>query len=296
MHSDPMATAPSSRTLIQVDELIRDMGELVSLPEVYLRLSEALEDPNTTNEDIAQLLEQDPSLAIRVLKIANSPLYGLARQVEEIRQAVSVLGIRQITEVVLATSASKVIAGIPNVVYDMDDFWRHSILCGTTAQELAKACRCRRPEFAFVGGLLHDIGQLIFFNRYPGQSRVVFQLSLDRHQPMEIFQAEQKVFGFDHALLGGRLLGAWNLPPRLRECVEFHHQPDSTRDFVKEVSIVYIANTLTRMCETEQSTQEIVERIDAKYWEISGLSPVGVEAIVTSADEKVGEIKRTLVS
>lgn len=288
-------TAGNHATVIRIEELVQEINELVSFPEVYLRLSELLDDPNATSKDIAKLLSQDPSLTLRVLKIANSPLYGLSRQVETVDRAVMVLGKRQIIEVVLATSVSKMVAGIPNTVYDMDDFWNHSIQCGIVARELTRLCRYAEVDFAFISGLLHDIGQLVLFNRYPGQSRVALELVMDRTQPVELFEAERKLFGFDHAMLAGRLMELWYLPDRLRECVEFHHEPALANQYPVEAALLHIANSLTNVYGTELAPRERLEYIDRICWERTGLDPEQLVPIVEASEEAVGAMRAMLL-
>lgn len=281
-------------TVIRIEELVQDVNQLVSFPEVYLRLSELLENPSATSHDIGKLIAQDPSLALRVLKIANSPLYGLSRQVETIDHAVIVLGKRQIVEMVLATSVSKVIAGIPNTVYNMDDFWNHSIFCGIVTRELARCCRGAEIDFAFVVGLLHDIGQLVLFNRFPGQSRVVLELVMDRDQPVELFMAERRVFGFDHAMLAGRLLDLWHFPERLRESVEFHHEPGMALHHSVEVALIHMADCLSNARGTDVSVAASIERIDRICWERTGLKPDDLPPIVDAAEAIVDELRQML--
>lgn len=290
-----MTTDKDHGTVIRIEELVREVDELVSFPEFYLRVSELLEDPNATSQEIGKLLGQDPGLALRVLKIANSPMYGLSRQVETVERAVMVLGKSQIVEVVLATTVSKVIAGIPNDVYDMDDFWSHSILCGIVTRELTRLCRHVDVDFAFVAGLLHDVGQLVLFNRFPGQSRVALELVMDREQPVELFEAERKIFGFDHAMLAGRLMEVWLLPERLRECVEFHHAPALALNHPVEAALVHMANCVTNVQGTELTPERTVERIDRICWDRTGLEPDQLLPIVDAAEEAVDEIRALLL-
>ena len=286
-----MSKETEYQTVIRIESLVREVTDLVSFPEVYLRLSELLEQPTATTRDIGILIAQDPSLSLRVLKLANSPLYGLTRQVETVEYAVTVLGKRQIVEIVLATSVSKVIAGVPNEVYDMDDFWGHSILCGIVTRGLARECRRTDIDFAFAAGLLHDIGQLVLFNRFPGQSRVALELAMDREVPVPLHIAERKVFGFDHAMLGGRLLGQWGLPERLRECVEFHHEPELAAQFSVEVALIHIANSVTNAEGTALDLDAAIERIDRICWSRTGLTPEQIAPILDAAKNSVDAIR-----
>ncbi|GAB4347369.1 MAG: HDOD domain-containing protein [Gammaproteobacteria bacterium] len=282
-----MTLETDNQTVIRIEDLVREVTGIVSFPDIYLRLRERLEDPAATTREMGRLIAQDPALTFRVLRLANSPLYGLSRQVETVERAVTVLGKRQLIELVLATSASKVIDGIPNDIYEMTDFWRHSLLCGVVARELAKSCECADTDFAFVAGLLHDIGQLVLFNRYPGQSRVALEISMDRVEPMPLFMAERKVFGFDHAMLGGRLLEQWHLPDRLRESVEFHHEPARAESHPVEAALLHIANGVTSIEETELDLVDAVGGIDPVCWQVTGLEVGEVAPALQTAHESV---------
>lgn len=286
-----MTKENENQTVIRMESLVRDITDLVSFPEVYLRLSELLDSPTATTREIGNLVAQDPGLTFRVLKLANSPLYGLSRKVETVDHAVTVLGKRQIIELVLATSVSTVIDGIPNDVYDMDDFWTHSLLCGIVTRGLARECRRADIDFAFVAGLLHDIGQLVLFNRFPGQSRVALELSMDRDEPTPLFMAERKVFGFDHAMLGGRLLEHWKLPERLRECVEFHHEPALAQAYPVEVALLHIANGVTNIEETDLDLVDAVEGIDRICWSVTGLEAGQIAPILDTAHATIDGIR-----
>lgn len=279
---------------IELQAIVNDTGTLISFPEVFLRVNDMVNDPKSTSSDIANLISQDPGLTVRLLKVANSPLYGSSRQIETVARAVTLLGTAQIRDLVLATSTNQMFAKVTNDVIFIDDFWHHSIFCGLAAKSLATASGKVTSDFAFVAGLLHDVGQLVLFHQQPGQMRVALDMVADPRNAMEMYQAEQVVFGFDHMQLGAALLRAWHLPERLQECVEFHHMPGAAKKYPVEVALVHIANGLASYAAVRNVNDQAVPVIEADSWAVAGLSPDIIEATITATEAGVAEVKNLL--
>jgi putative nucleotidyltransferase with HDIG domain len=273
-------------------ELVKDIGELVSMPGVAVRINEMVDDVQYSAVDIGKVISQDPGLTVRLLKIANSPLYGFSSQIDTVSRAVTVLGTKQIRDLVLATSAIKAFDGIPNDLMTMDDFWQHSIACGLAARELMGKQRAAQGESIFVAGLLHDIGQLVIFNKLPQQARQVLELEEDEMDEISLSQAEQQLLGFDHAQVGAELIRAWQLPQSLYECVAFHHQPAAADAFKFEAAIVHLANTLAVMVELDTSDVEEgeVPWLDPQVWEITGLDKAVIGPTIAVVKERLAEV------
>jgi putative nucleotidyltransferase with HDIG domain len=269
--------------------------ELVSFPEIYTRLHACIKEPDFSIYDVSKLIRNDPGLTTRLLRIANSPFYGLSQEVDTVARAVSVLGTARIEEMVLAMSAGKVLSAIPNDLFQIEDFWHHSIVCGLVAQYLADHCNRKvDKDSAFVAGLLHDIGQLVLFNKFPGQVRVVLDLFRQTEDAMDMHQAEQQVFGFDHAQLGGELMRAWHLPPQLQECVEFHHQPENAKEYPVEAALINIASTVANMMSLDDVNEEEINHISKAVWEQTGLTPEVINPAVEYASEQYAEVRALL--
>jgi len=274
--------------------VVQNAGMLISFPDVFLRVNDMVSDPKSTSGDIANLISQDPGLTVRLLKVANSPLYGSSRQIETVARAVTLLGTAQIRDLVLATSTSQMFAKVTNDVIFIDDFWQHSIFCGLAAKSLANASGKVTSDFAFVAGLLHDVGQLVLFHEQPGQMRVALDMVADPRNEMEMCQAEQAVFGFDHMQRGGALLRAWHLPERLQECVEFHHTPGAAKKYPVEVALVHIANGLASYAAVRKVNAQAVPNIETESWAMAGLSPDIIEPTVQATEAGIAEVKNLL--
>ena len=111
----------------EIAELVRGVGALVTLPDVFIRINRLVEDPNSTTGDIAKAVSQDPSFTMRLLRVANSPLYGHSSAIDTVAKAVSVIGTCQIRNLALSTSIATAFKGLPNDLVSMENFWRHSL-------------------------------------------------------------------------------------------------------------------------------------------------------------------------
>lgn len=274
-------------------ELVRGVGDLVTLPDVFIRINQMLENPNSTMNDIAQAVSQDPAFTVRLLRVANSPFYGFSSSIDTVSKAVSVIGTSQVRNLALSTAIASSFSGLPNKLVSMDNFWRHSLYCGLAARKLAKLAGKCDAEAVFTAGLLHDIGELVIFNRMPERAKETLLTVLDSADELPLYQVEQQILGFDHAQVGGELARQWKLPPMLEDCIALHHDINSASRYPREVAIVHIANILAQMAEVQTMNLEDVSPVDQSAWKITGLSEAEVVGAVvkeTQADIAEAEI------
>jgi len=279
----------------EIQDLVNNAKELITLPEISLRVNEIANDPDSTAEEMAAVITRDPALVVRMLKIANSAYYGLSKEVETISRAVAILGTNKIRDLVLSTSASQAFDGIPNNLITMQDFWHHSLYCGLLAQILSKKSRKTNSESIFIAGLLHDIGQLLMFNQLPEKSHEAILLLMEGSEELETYEAEQHVFGFDHTQVGAALIKSWKLAPVLEECVEFHHAPQNAKDFPAEVALINIANAVAVMADfNSMSEDDEIPMINPLSWELTGLTKDDLPEAIKKAQDEIKEIESVL--
>lgn len=278
---------------INISELVQGVGDLVTLPDVFIRINQLVENPDSTIADIAQAVSQDPAFTVRLLRVANSTFYGFSSSVDTVSKAVSVIGTSQIRNLALSTAVANSFSGLSNKLVSMDNFWRHSLYCGLAARKLAKLAGKCDAEAVFTAGLLHDIGELVIFNRLPELAREALLLVLDSADELALHQSEQQIMGFDHAQVGGELARQWKLPTLLEECIAFHHDINAAKRYPRETAIVHIANILAQMAEVQTQDISDVAPINPVAWEVCGLPGAEViDAIVaeTQADFAEAEI------
>ena len=273
-------------------ELVKDIRGLVTLPHVYVQIGRLIDDPKSSSADIAKAVSQDPSFTIRLLQVANSALYRLPTHVDTVGKAVSIIGTAQIRNLALSLSVASSFEGLPNELVSMENFWKHSLLCALNARYLAREVGRCDPDAMFAAGVLHDIGELIIFNRMPEKAKEALLMVLDSGDEMPVYQAEQQVIGFDHSDVGGELAREWHLPPLLEECIAHHHDVAASERHRRETALVHLANILALMAELNTIDPADVPPIDPLAWELTGLTQDCVEPAVAEARDEIAEIER----
>jgi len=273
-------------------DLVHDIRGLVTLPDVYLRINELIEDPNSSSNDIARVVKQDASFTMRLLKLANSALYSFPSAIDSVDKAIAIIGTAQVRNLALSLSVARSFAGLPNDLVSMENFWKHSLLCALSARHLAKLTRRCEPDALFTAGLLHDIGELIIFNRLPQQAKQALTTVLDAEGELPIYQAERTTMGFDHSAVGGELARAWNLPALLEECISHHHNLVKADKHPREVALIHLANIIAQMAEIDSTELDDVEPIDPKAWEVTGLDAEVIEPTMRAAQGELAEVEK----
>jgi HD-like signal output (HDOD) protein len=213
-----------------------------SPPIIYDKLHKAMQDPDVSFGDISDIISADPNLAARLLKIANSPFYGLDAKVETITHALSIVGIDQVTELALAAVMVQWFKGIPKDLVNMHSFWMHSIGCGLAARTIAKNMDERHVEPYYIAGMLHDVGSLIIYKEVPEKAQEI--LTRCKNEGLPQSTVEEEVLGFTHAQVGAIVFSKWGLPRSLIEAVQFHHFPVRAKEHPLYPAIVHLADVI----------------------------------------------------
>ena len=227
---------------------------------------------------------RDPNLTARILKLTNSPLYGLSGRVDTVTRAVMLLGMAEIQKLVCAICAVQSFSKLSSTVTNMNSFWRHAVYTGLTAQALARRAHVLHPERLFVAGLLHDIGTLLINHRFPeiGES-TINEAAGDEDA---LVQFEQRDLGFDHALLGGLMLASWHLPPALVDAVYWHHVPHRAQVAAADAAMLKVADTIANFSGTGSFAERVAQN-DAT--DATALARFGIE-LQCSNDELMDEV------
>ncbi len=258
--------------------LVNELSWLVSPPEVCIKVSELVQSDFSAARDFEKVINRDPNLTARLLKLANSSFFGFVARIDTVARAVAVIGLRELRQLVLTVSAVQTFAKIDNHIVNVNTFWRHSIYCGVIAQELGKLCGVSHPERLFVAGLLHDVGSLLLYHRVPEVSRQLLLMSQGDEEVLHACELEE--LGFSHADLGGRLLELWQFPQPLQQIVRFHHQPSAVNESRAEVSIVHLANLLSNTSGLGGFCEEPAQHAagDEQVWDALPIREADLEA------------------
>ena len=152
-------------------ELVQSCTTVFTLPEIYIRVRDVVDDPDSTMDDLAEVLKMDPAISARLLRIVNSPLYGFPKQIDTISRAVNIVGMQAINDLVTATTVGRTFSGMPIQLMDVPMFWRKSVLCALLAGKIATSCGLDDSERFFIEGLLRDIGHLLLYQTVPQRAQ-----------------------------------------------------------------------------------------------------------------------------
>ncbi|WP_172597577.1 HDOD domain-containing protein [Sulfuriflexus mobilis] len=275
-------------------DLVNAVGDAISLPESVARVNEIMNAPDSSAADIGEVIRQDPVLTARLLKIANSPFYGFPSRIDSIPRAITIIGMNELRDLLLATSAIQVFSAFTNELVSMETFWRHSLRCAVIARLLAAHLHEANVERYFTAGLLHDIGYLLIYRELPELASQTLTHSTQNREIVHI--VEQEIIGFDHAAVGGELLRQWNLPSALSEAVEFHHTPRFAKQHPKEAAIIHIANYLANtMLARVGGDIEETEALEVTALQTVGLTPNILQTVLKQAEACFNETLEIMV-
>ena len=250
-----------------LSEMIGRIHGLPVMPAVALEVLDSMAGADTDIKDLARRITQDQAIAARVLRVANSPLYGLQMRVASIHDAIVVLGFSAVRSLVLAAAIVTSLPAGRCPGFNQERFWRHVLGTAVAAQALAKPLK-RSPEPLFIAGLLHDIGRLVMVALYPEHyTRVLDQVG---EQDCCLRDGEQTVFGFDHAAVGAALAGRWNFPADIVDALAWHHEPErGTPDGM--AAVIHYADAISQALDLDGAENGQMPRLHQKTIDGLGL-------------------------
>ena len=276
----------------QIQTLIDKTGSLASLPDIFFKVNELVNDASSSASDIGLAIEQDAALSARLLKIVNSPYYGFPSSIDTISRAITIIGTRDLRDLILATTAVETFSGIDNDMIDMERYWRHNLYCAVTGRILAQRRHVKNTERLFVAGLLHDIGKLVMYQTIPEQCNEALQRTHTQGTPLYI--TEKEIIGFSHADVGAALMHSWKLPDSLIEAVKYHHEPWLAKDYREDVATVHIADYIASSIDEDSNHSGMITPVNEGAWETTGLSLETLDTALCEVTDKFLEMQTLL--
>ncbi len=224
------------------EKLVEEIDSLPRFPENIVRLQRKIEEPEAEIAEIARMVATDPALTADLLKIVNSAAFMLPKRVDNIAEAVKLVGLRGLKNLLYQYGAQKVLgSGTP----ETKELWSHSYRTAYYAFKLASKVTRKREilDDVYAGGILHDMGKIIFSSTRPEMIGRIEQFCRDKEIPSELFEDLSR--GLNHAEIGARIARKWNFPDALVNAIEYHHHPaDCLPEHKDVVYTVYMANVL----------------------------------------------------
>ncbi len=252
--------------MTHIQKIIDTINDFPTLPTIYVALSEVMANPRSTINDAADILSRDQAATAKILRAANSSLFGLKVNVDTVTKAIFYLGFDEVKNLVSAMTIIRLFNSYStNHTISAIDLWKHSIAVGVINRNLGAIIAIKNLENYFIAGILHDIGKLFFYKYYYDDYQKVIEYAITNN--IEIRDAEQLILGITHTTIGQMLAEKWKLPRTLINAISYHNTGlvNGKVDFL--VATLHIADIVANALELGISYDEIVPQPNILIWE-----------------------------
>ncbi len=259
-------------------EEVQRITKLPPMPGIAIEIGRLRSNPYASANELAAVIEQDPSLSAQLLRYAASPFYGYQGKIDTVEHAiVRVLGMDFVMDFAFGLSLGKPFRNPKEGPIGLHSFWSHAVYCATLTQALCNSIEFTRrpaPGIAYLAGLMHNFGFLLLGHLFQPQFRRLNE-AIAKHPERSVLELEREIMGMSHTDIGLWLMEAWDMPREMVETVREHHNPDVRGEFAIYPQLVFIANRLLKRFDIgDAESVEIPEALLEKI----GLSPEQVEA------------------
>ena len=246
------------------------------LPFIVTFVLELTDKDDLSAVALAHAVEADPGLTARILRVSNSAFYSPVERVYTVRDAINYIGFETVRSLTVTNTIVKGL-WVEDETFSKQMFWRHSLRCGLFAKTLAHAIQLRSPDILFTLGVLHDIGRAAIIQQDPKLYHKALDVMHD--EVIELWQAEKKVLGYDHAEIGGVLAQKWGLPPVYANVIACHHEPGQTTDYKVLAHVIQLADALAHSVSPKDRIGIITPPLVEQLWHPLGLSEQAIRKI-----------------
>jgi putative nucleotidyltransferase with HDIG domain len=282
---------------------LETIHNLPTLPVVITKLREAISNPNADAKKIAQIIEDDPAMMARILKVVNSALYRGRQDVTSLQMAVARMGFNAISNIAMSTTIFSIFKSTAESGFSHEEFWRHCISVGIGADVLYERCKGNlkkryTSDILQLSGLLHDIGKIVLEQFFHNSFRQSIELSVE--EEISLQEAEKKVMGVDHAEVGAVLAQRWHLTADFAQVIRWHHRPASiniNEEYSELIKLVHTSNYICNLEKIGDGGDLTAPGFDQRVWGSLGLTVADISEIVDSikAQSKNSEVLMAFV-
>jgi putative nucleotidyltransferase with HDIG domain len=277
---------------MEANKIASAISSFPGMPGTAVKLLGLIDDPAMRVSQIEEILRHDPGLTANVLRLANSAYFGIPSKVGSIRQAVILLGLKRLIQMVIAACVSAIMdKSVPGYDLPPGELWRHSIAASVAAEGLVKVLKVEAAEEIFTAALLHDVGKLVLGDFVKDEFK---QIETAVSQGIGFEMAEKIVLGTNHAEVGARILTKWLLPPEIVNAVQFHHAPEASEQVNSMLDIVHVANFISMMIGIGIGRDGLQHEPSAEVTERLGLEPEHLEKVASQTMQWVKEFSEVL--
>jgi len=268
-----MTSIPTSIEIvqrIQFDEIVKQIQDLPSLPAVVMELLNSIDAEDVDISVLAKKVSQDQALTAKTLRFANSSFYGTQSKVNTIQQAIALLGVSNVRNLITAAAMSGSFPENHCAGFSFKAFWRHSMATAVCAQLLSRHVHVN-PDYAFTAGLLHDIGRLVIVTSFP--KNYAEAIAYRTEHDCTMLEAERAVLGIDHVIAGHALAVHWHFSEVMQHAIVGHHEPENGGNGLL-VSVVHVANSIVHALDLSGTDDDLVPPVSLTAWNNLALDEV----------------------
>ena len=268
--------------------LLRAIGELPIMPQVALKAQEVLADPDSSMRELVRVIEIDPAITVKVLKLANSAYYGLSGKVSSVQHAGTLLGYEVLGEVITIAAISEIMdKTLKGYGLDSGKLWYHSLSVAFGSKFIAGKAHPELETDGFTAGLLHDIGK-VMLDQHVYDRKNAFEM-LVRDSQETFLRAEKKILGFDHADIASEFCRKWNIPEVQTQAIKYHHNPSRSQD--NELAyILHVADVIAVGSDLGTEFDDMLYQMDNGAIDLLGLDEIKVSNIMAEVVQSVERI------
>lgn len=272
---------------IPTEQLLGATNKLGTLPAIFHKMMEVINNPFSSADDAAKVISSDPALSAKLLRLVNSAFYGLPSRVDTISRAVHIVGHGPLMMLTMGTILASSFTGISTNIIDMRSFWMHAFSTGVAAQQLATHIGIKNAENHFVAGLLHDIARLLIFIEAPASA--IYMVTESREKNIPLYEVERTILETPHDELAATLLESWNCPETIIEPIAKHHQHPQQNATPKDI-ILPLANTISIALGYGSSGDFFIMDFPDAIWPTMKLTPDDMTQLVQNLDEPISKM------
>jgi putative nucleotidyltransferase with HDIG domain len=254
---------PSAGTVqIQLEQVVAQIDQLPALPEIVHDLLQNINREDLDISVLARKIAHDQTLTAKVLRYANSSYYGATGKISTIQQAITLLGMATVRQLITAAALAVSFPDNQCKGFDFKAFWRHSMGTAVCARIMARHLHLNQ-DFAFTAGLLHDIGRLVLVTRFSKEYEQA--MAWRAQQDAYVLEAERTMLGVDHLQAGHALAAHWRFPEVIHHAIVGHHHPDpAQRGSI--ASLVNVANAVVHALDLAGEEDDVVSPVPLTAW------------------------------
>lgn len=277
---------------MEAKQIVSAIKAFPGMPGAAVKLLALIDDPAMRVSQIERILRHDPGLTANVLRLANSAYFGIPSKVGSIRQAVILLGLKRLIQMVIAACVGAIMdKPVPGYDLSPGELWRHSIAVSVAAEGLVKELQIEAAEEIFTAALLHDVGKMVLGQFVKDDFK---QIQTAVSQGISFEMAETIVLGINHADVGARILTSWALPQEIVNAIEFHHAPQSAAQASTMLDIVHVANFISMMIGIGIGKDGLQHQPSGEVTERLGLESYHLESVASQTTQWVNELTEVL--